>query len=241
MERYLVLVDLLVASAIVWVIVISRCRTTNCWFVSFNGFLSALRRFISPWAGLSYVVDGALRPTGASLSPPPCGWSISSFQNHELLGGYLPAATSRFTKVYKSMLFVSDNTSCITASSRIIQTSLIEDEQARIYVQNPMLRADAVALRTNSPPRPGFNLMLWIKVPTGMLSSGRAFRTDIRFWTWRRYVDLLDDLLERWCMLSHRQCSVQERCLQSGLDPYSVVLATSWTLLSLLRLKSANR
>lgn len=39
--------------------------------------------------------------------------------------------------------------------------------------------ADDKKTRTNSPPRPGFNSMLWIKVPTGMLASGRAFPTLI--------------------------------------------------------------
>ncbi len=143
----------------------------NDKFVWFRFLVTVLR----PSAGLRS--RWRLRPTGACLHHHRVGVGGFITQSHEL-GEPFQRFCARFTKVYKSMLFVSDNTNCI----RQVQESY--------YLQNPILERSSSS-HTSSHTLRQVSIRCWLdQKVTGMLASGRAFRHDTSASGLIRYVDL---------------------------------------------------
>ena len=88
--------------------------------------------------------------------------------------------------------------------ARIIRTSPEFKRTIHIYPSLPSTCADVPAERTNCPPLPGFNSMLWITVPTGIFVKWKCVTYfNISIWARHNFYTQLLGFLERGCNAFH--------------------------------------
>ncbi len=132
-----------------------------------------------PWS-----VDGALRPTGFTFTPPVWVFVRVHYRTTSCWGRITLTATSPATKVFKSMCCSFPTNNCSTGKvPNHTRTTWYRTNKKTYLPSEPNTWADAPAAHQYSTTRTGFLDVVKIKVPTGMSKCRRAFPTYICFWT----------------------------------------------------------